>query len=192
MQLIMLFLGAMLVNNIVLTYFLGVSPYASTSDEMDYSLGIGAAVTLVLTISSAVIFPVYNFIMLPLGIEFMYIITFILIIAGITQLTEILLRKFIPKLHKFLGIYLPLIAANCVIFGVVLINTEFFSDSFLMTIARALGAGAGFTLVTVILSGIKERLDHDEISPLIKGIPIAMIVTGFMSAIFFGFTGIVG
>jgi electron transport complex protein RnfA len=187
----MLFLGAMLVNNIVLTHFLGVSPYASTSDEMDCSLGIGAAVTLILTISSAVIFPVYNFIMLPLGIEFMYIIAFILIIAGITQLTEILLRKFTPKLHKFLGIYLPLIAANCVIFGVVLMNTDF-ADSFLMTIAHALGAGTGFTLVTVILSGIKERLDHDEISPLIKGIPIAMIVTGFMSAIFFGFTGIVG
>jgi len=191
MQMILIFLSAALVNNVILSRSLGVCPFIGVSKQLESSLGMGLAVTFVMTLSAAVVFVIHNFILYPLGITYLNIIVFVLVIASLVQLVEMYLKKAVPALHQLLGIYLPLITTNCAVLGIILINVDQFGDSFAMTIAHALGAAVGFTLVMVLFAGIRERIEHNQISTDFKGIPIAMIAAGLMSVVFFGFAGLI-
>jgi len=191
MQVVLIFLSAALVNNVILSRSLGVCPFIGVSKQLEASLGMGLAVTFVMTLSAAVVFVIHNFILYPLGITYLSIIVFVLVIASLVQLVEMYLKKAAPALHQLLGIYLPLITTNCAVLGIILINVDQFGDSFAMTVAHALGAAVGFTLVMVLFAGIRERIDHNQISADFKGIPIAMIAAGLMSVVFFGFAGLI-
>jgi len=191
MQMILIFLSAALVNNVILSRSLGVCPFIGVSKQLESSLGMGLAVTFVMTLSAAVVFVIHNFVLYPLGITYLNIIVFVLVIASLVQLVEMYLKKAAPALHQLLGIYLPLITTNCAVLGIILINVDQFGDSFAMTVAHSLGAAVGFTLVMVLFAGIRERIEHNQISADFKGIPIAMIAAGLMSVVFFGFAGLI-
>jgi electron transport complex protein RnfA len=152
---------------------------------------MGLAITFVMTLSAAVVFVIHNFILYPLGITYLNIIVFVLVILSLAQLVEIYIKKAAPALHRLLGVYLPLVTTNCAVLGIILINTDQFGDSFALTLAHAIGAAAGFTLVMVLFAGIRERIEHNQTSADFKGIPIAMIAAGLMSIVFFGFTGLI-
>jgi len=188
---ILIFLSAALVNNVILSRSLGVCPFIGVSKQLESSLGMGLAVTFVMTLSAAVVFVIHNFILYPFGITYLSVIVFVLVIASLVQLVEMYLKKIMPSLHKLLGIYLPLITTNCAVLGIILINVDQFGDSFVMTIAHAVGAAVGFTLVMVLFAGIRERIEHNQISVNFKGIPIAMIAASLMSIVFFGFAGLI-
>jgi len=191
MQIILIFLSAVLVNNVILSRSLGICPFIGVSKQLSSSLGMGLAVTFVMTLSAVVIFVIHNFILYPLGITSLNIIVFVLVVASLVQLVEMYLKKAMPALYQLLGIYLPLITTNCAVLGIILINVDQFGHSFVMTIAHAAGAAVGFTLVMVLFAGIRERIEYNQISPDFKGIPIAMIAAGLMSIVFFGFTGLI-
>jgi len=191
MQMILIFLSAALVNNVILSRSLGVCPFIGVSKQLESSMGMGLAVTFVMTLSAAIVFAIHNFILYPLGITYLNLIVFVLVVASLVQLVEMYLKKFLPALHRVLGIFLPLITTNCAVMGIILINVDQFGDSFAMTIAHTLGAAVGFTLVMVLFAGIRERIEHNQISADFKGIPIAMIAAGLMSIVFFGFAGLI-
>jgi len=191
MQIFLIFLSAVLVNNVILSRSLGVCPFIGVSKQLESSLGMGFAVTFVMTLSAAVVFIIHNFILYPLGITYLNIIVFVLVVASLVQLVEMYLKKTAPALYKLLGIYLPLITTNCAVLGIILINVDQFGHSFVMTIANAMGAAVGFTLVMVLFAGIRERIEYNQVSVDFKGIPIAMIAAGLMSIVFFGFTGLI-
>jgi len=190
MTLILIFLSAALVNNVILTRSLGVCPLIGTSKQLETSLGVGVAVIFVMTLSAAVIFVVHSFILYPLGATYLNIIVFVLIIVCLVALVKMCIKKAAPALHQLLNTYLPLITTNCAVLGIILINIDQFGDSFAMAIAHAAGAAVGFALVLVLFAGIRERIEHNQISADFKGIPIAMIAAGLMSIVFFGFTGL--
>ena len=191
-QLILIFLGAALVNNVVLSRSLGICPFIGVSKQLKPLVGMGAAVTVVLTISSAATFALHNFVLEPLDITFLYIIVFIFVIAGLVQLVEMVLKKYSQPLYKSLGIYLPLITTNCAVLGIVMLNVSMYSDSLLTSIIHAFGSGADFTLALVLFAGIRERMDANKGVPeSLRGLPITMIVAGLMSIAFFGFAGMI-
>jgi len=191
MQMILIFLSAALVNNVILSRSLGVCPFIGVSKQLESSIGMGLAVTFVMTLSAAVVFVIHNFVLYPLGITYLNLIVFVLVVASLVQLVEMYLKKFLPALHRVLGIFLPLITTNCAVMGIILINVDQFGESFAMTIAHTLGAAVGFALVMVLFAGIRERIEHNQISADFKGIPIAMIAAGLMSIVFFGFAGLI-
>jgi electron transport complex protein RnfA len=191
MQMILIFLGAALVNNVILTRALGVCPFiGGASKQLESSLGMGLAVTFIMTLSAAVVFVIHNFILYPLGATYLNIIVFVLIIVSLVQLMDIFLKKAAPALHQLLGVHLPLVTTNCAVLGIILINVGQFSGSFALTLAHAVGAAVGFALVMVLFAGIRERIEYNQISADFKGIPIAMIAAGLMAIVFFGFTGL--
>jgi len=191
MQMILIFLSAALVNNVILSRSLGVCPFIGASKQLESSLGVSLAVTFVMTLSAAAVFVIHNFILQPLDATYLNIIVFVLVIACFVQLIESCLKKTAPRLHQLLGMHLPLVTTNCAVLGIILINVDQFSGSFAMAITHALGAAAGFTLVMVLFAGIRERIEHNQVSPDFKGLPIAMIAAGLMSIVFFGFTGLI-
>ena len=196
--LVLIFIGAAFVNNFVLARFLGICPYIGVSKQTKPALGMGLAVIFVMTFASAVTWLVYRYILYPLDIEFLRTIAFILVIASFVQLVEILIQKFSPTLHRTLGIYLPLITTNCAVLGVAVLNStmffpegDFVSGSFMKSLVQGLGAGAGFTVAMLLMSGIRERLELAEVPDSFKGAAIAFITAGLMSMAFFGFAGMV-
>ena len=196
--LVLIFIGAAFVNNFVLARFLGLCPYIGVSKQTRPALGMGMAVVFVMTCASAVTWLVYRYILHPLNIEFLRTIAFILVIASFVQLVEILIKKFSPALHKTLGIYLPLITTNCAVLGVAVLNStmffpegDFVSGSFMKSLVQGIGAGAGFTIAMLLMSGIRERLELAEVPESFKGAAIAFITAGLMSMAFFGFAGMV-
>jgi electron transport complex protein RnfA len=192
MQLILVFLSAALVNNLVLARSLGVCPFIGVSKQLKASVGMGAAVTVVMVIASAATFAIFNLVLVPFDVVFLHIIVFIFLIAGLVQLIEMFLKKYVQPLHKALGIYLPLITTNCAVLGIVLLNIETFSDSILYTLAHGLGGGIGFTLALTLFAGIREKMEkNDSIPKALKGLPITMIVAGLMSIAFLGFAGMI-
>ncbi|UCE18713.1 MAG: electron transport complex subunit RsxA [Gemmatimonadota bacterium] len=189
-ELAVIFIGAALVNNFVLARFLGICPFLGVSKKTDTAFGMGMAVIFVMTLAAVGTYLVYHFVLIPLRLEFLQIVSFILIIASLVQLVETFLRKVSPALYKALGIYLPLITTNCAIMGLALLNVIKDYD-FIRSIVFAVGAGIGFTLALIIMSGIRERLEFADVPGPLKGTPIALVVAGLLAIVFLGFTGLV-
>jgi len=189
-ELAVIFISAALVNNFVLARFLGICPFLGVSKKTDTAFGMGMAVIFVMTLASVGTFLVYHFVLVPLNLAFLQIVTFILIIASLVQLVETFLRKMSPTLYQALGIFLPLITTNCAIMGLALLNI--IKDyNFITCIVFAVGAGIGFTIALIIMSGIRERLEYADIPGPLKGTPIALVVAGLLAIVFLGFTGLV-
>lgn len=189
-ELAVIFISAALVNNFVLARFLGICPFLGVSKKTDTAFGMGMAVIFVMTLAAVGTFIVYHFVLVPLDLAFLQIVSFILIIASLVQLVETFLRKMSPALYKALGIYLPLITTNCAIMGLALLNV--IKDyNFIKSIVFAIGAGIGFTIALIIMSGIRERLEFADVPGPLKGTPIALVVAGLLAIVFLGFTGLV-
>ena len=183
-------IGAIFVNNVVLAQFLGICPFLGVSSKVDTSLGMGAAVTFVMALASIVAWSIQEFILVPLHIEYMQTIVFILVIAALVQMVEIVLKKVSPSLYQALGIFLPLITTNCAVLGVaiLMIQKEF---SLLQSFTYSVSTALGFALALVIFAGIRERLELDDMPKAMQGIPIALITAAILAMAFMGFSGLV-
>ena len=187
-----IFVAVVIVNNFVLFRFLGLCPYIGVSKDTNSALGMGMAVIFVMTMASAVTWVIYNFLLVPLQIEYLIIIAFILTIATLVQLVEMIIQKTAPVLYESLGIYLPLITTNCAVLGVAMLNKDTLTGeslSFIKSIIQGFGAGVGFTLAMFLMSGIRERLELADVPNCFKGVPIAFITAGLMAMAFLGFSG---
>jgi len=180
---------AILANNIVLNQFLGVCPYLGVSKRIETSLGMGMAVIFVMTLATIVTWVIFNYILVPLDLVYLRTIAFILVIASLVQLVEIVLKKNNPTLFRALGIYLPLITTNCAILGVALLNIQM-DHNIVQTIVYAISAAIGFTLALVIMAGIRERLDLANMPGVLQGAAVTLVTAGILSLSFMGFTGI--
>lgn len=182
-------ISAVFVNNFVFSRFLGLCSFVGISKKLDVALGMGIAMTFVVTMSSIITWPVYHFILVPFHLEYLNIITFILIIACFVQLVEMFMHKFNLALYKALGIYLPLITVNCVVLFVTLLNVQD-NLNFVESIIQGFSAGVGFAMALVLMTSIREKLEMAKIPELLKGTPIAFIIAGLMSLAFLGFSGL--
>ena len=183
-------IGAIFVNNVVLAQFLGICPFLGVSSKVETSLGMGAAVTFVMALSSLVVWLIQTYILAPLGIEYMQTIVFILVIAALVQMVEIILKKVSPSLYQALGIFLPLITTNCAVLGVaiLMIQKEF---NLLQSIVYSVSTAIGFALALVIFAGLRERLEFEEVRKAFRGVPIALITASLLAMAFMGFSGMV-
>lgn len=186
---VLLLLGTALVNNVVLVKFLGLCPFMGVSNKLDTALSMGLATTFVLTLAAVASWLVNHFILEPLDIGFLRIMTFILVIAAVVQFTEMVIRKSSPLLHQLLGIFLPLITTNCAVLGVALLNVQD-KHSLLESAVYGFGSAMGFTMVMVIFAGLRERMALANIPAAFAGAPIAFIVAGLLSLAFMGFAGL--
>ena len=186
--LIMIILSSVLVNNYVLAQFMGICPFLGVSKKLDQASGMGVAVTAVMLLATAATWPIQYFVLQPLGLEYLRIILFILIIASLVQLLELLLKKYIPALHKGLGVYLPLITTNCAVLGIALDNVKY-NFSFLQSMISSLGVGLGFLLAMVLFSGLRSRIDETQIPKPFRGLASTLIAASFISLAFMGFSG---
>ena len=182
-------LGTALVNNVVLVKFLGLCPFMGVSNKLDTALGMGFATTFVLTIASVSSWLIEHYILVPLNIGFLRIISFILVIAAVVQFTEMFVRKTSPVLYQLLGIFLPLITTNCAVLGVALLNLQQ-DNTFMQSALYGIGSALGFTLVMVLFAGLRERLTLANVPEAFAGAPIGFIVAGLMAMAFMGFTGL--
>ena len=183
-------LTGILTENFVLSKFLGICPFLGVSKKLKTAVGMSAAVIFVMVLSTAVTYPINQFLLVKNGLEYLQTLVFILVIAALVQLVEIALKKFLPALYNSLGIYLPLITTNCAVLGVVLLNIDK-SYSFWQSIVNSLGAGLGFMLAMVLFAGVRERLESCEVPKFLQGLPITLIAASLVSVSFLGFTGIV-
>lgn len=187
-ELALIIIAAALVNNFVLVQFLGLCPFMGASRRVEGAIGMGLATGLVLTTASALSYLVENWLLIPYQLEHLKLIAFILIIGAAVQLTELLIRRFSPLLHRVLGLYIPLIASNCAVLGVALLNSTA-SRSLLAAIFYGAGAALGFALVLSLLAGLRERLDFADVPAPFRGNAIALITAGILSLAFLGFAG---
>lgn len=186
---IILFTG-ILTENFILNKFYGICPFLGVSKTTDGALGMGVAVTFVMIGASAVTYPVYRFVLVPLNIEYLKTICFILIIAAFVQTVEMVLKKYVPALYRTLGVYLPLITTNCAVLGVTILNIDH-DYGFVESVVNALAGGVGFLLVMVIFSAIRERISRCNVPKALEGTPITLIAASITSLSFVGFSGIV-
>jgi Na+-translocating ferredoxin:NAD+ oxidoreductase subunit A len=177
------------VNNIVLSKFLGLCPFFGVSKKLTSAVSMGMAVTLVMLIASVATSVIYNYLLVPFNVEFMQIVLYILVIAALVQIVELIIRRTNITLYNSLGIYLPLITTNCAVLGITLINSGE-NYTIVESIVSALGAGLGFTLVLIIMSGIREKLELADTPPAMKGLPIAFITAALLALAFMGFNGL--
>jgi electron transport complex protein RnfA len=189
-DLILIILATVLVNNFVLVKFLGLCPLLGASTKFETALGMSLATTFVLTLASAFSYLIDTWLLIPFELEYLRLLSFILVIAGAVQFTEMFVRFSSPILHQILGIYLPLITTNCAVLGVALLNTSQ-SDSFIQALAYGIGAGLGFCLVMILFAGLRERLAVADVPVPFKGAAIALVTAGLMSMAFIGFAGII-
>ncbi len=187
-EILLLMLGAVLVENYIFSKFLGICPFLGVSEKPDTALGMGFAVVFVMTLSSAATWAVYHFILVPFGLEYLETIAFILIIASLVQLIEMFLRKFVPALYGALGIYLPLITTNCAVLGSALLNIQN-GYNFIESMAYGFSSAVGFTLAIVIFAGVRVRISFAEPPKSFRGTPIALIAAGLIAMAFSGFSG---
>lgn len=186
---IMIIITAALINNVVLSQFLGICSFLGVSKDMKASAGLGAAVIFVITLSSAVTSLLYQFVLEPLGLTYMNTIVFILVIAALVQIVEMFLKKTSPGLYKALGIYLPLITTNCAVLGVALTNVQ--NDyNFLQSVLAGFGTAVGYTIAIVLLAGIRSRINEEDLPKPLRGAPIVLVCAALMSIAFMGFSGI--
>ncbi|MCI5805339.1 MAG: electron transport complex subunit RsxA [Clostridium sp.] len=190
MNLLLIAVGAALVNNVVLSQFLGLCPFIGVSKKVDTAAGMGGAVIFVITIASAVTSLIYTFILEKLNITYLQTIVFILVIAALVQFVEMFLKKMVPALYQALGVYLPLITTNCAVLGVALINVQKSYD-FLSSVVNGFGTAVGFTISIVIMAGIREKIEYNDVPESFKGTPIVLITAGLMAMAFFGFSGLI-
>ncbi|MCU7938884.1 MAG: electron transport complex subunit RsxA [gamma proteobacterium symbiont of Bathyaustriella thionipta] len=189
MEYLLIILSTALVNNVVLVKFLGLCPFMGVSNKLDSALGMGLATTFVLTLAAVSGWLLEHFVLSPLDLGFLRILTFILVIAVVVQFTEMVVRKTSPALYQVLGIFLPLITTNCAVLGVALLNVQQ-ENSFLQSLLYGFGSALGFTLVLAMFAGLRERLALANVPTAFKGLPIAYIVAGLMSLAFMGFAGL--
>ncbi len=190
-SLIIILMSSVLVNNYVLSRFLGICPFLGVSKKLNSAVGMGIAVIFVMVTATAVTWPIQYFILNTLGLEYMQTIVFILVIAALVQFIEMALKKFIPSLHKSLGVYLPLITTNCAVLGVTIDNINDCNYNFVQSLVNSLGVGLGFLLAMVLFSGMRSKIQESEIPESFKGLPATLIAASFISLAFFGFAGIV-
>lgn len=188
MELVAIFISAVLVQNFVLYYFLGICPFLGVSKKIDSAFSMGLAVTFVMSITAVVSWLINNLILIPYGLDYLQIVSFILVIASLVQLVEMFIRKISPPLYQALGIYLPLITTNCAIMGLALI-AALNEYGFVETVIFGFGSGLGFTLAIILMAGIREQLDLADVPEPLKGAGIALIVAGIMALAFNGFIG---
>lgn len=187
---LLILLATVLVNNVVLVKFLGLCPFMGVSNRFGSAIGMGLATTFVLTLSAAASWLLEHLLLRPLGIEFLRILTFILVVAAVVQFTEITVRRVSPLLHQVLGVYLPLITTNCAVLGVALLNIDE-EHSFTESLFYGFGSALGFTLVMVLFAGLRERLALANVPKPFEGAAIAFITAGLLSLAFMGFSGLV-
>lgn len=184
-------MGGLLVNNFVLSQFLGICPFLGVSKKLNSAVGMSAAVIFVMVMATVATWPIYTFLLVPNELEYLQTIVFILIIAALVQLVEIVLRRYIPPLYQSLGIYLPLITTNCAVLGVTILNIDS-GYTFVQSVVNAVGAGLGFLLAMVMFAGVRERLESAEIPETLKGLPITLVAASIVSVSFLGFQGLFG
>ena len=183
-------ISSMLVSNVVLSQFLGICPFLGVSKQVSTAVGMGAAVTFVITIASAITWPIYYFLLEPRGLDYLQTIVFILVIAALVQFVEMVLKKFMPSLHASLGVYLPLITTNCAVLGVALTNITN-GYNFIESVVCGLFTALGFLLSITILAGIRERIEYNDVPHSFKGTPIVLVTACLMAIAFCGFAGLV-
>ena len=188
-ELILILMAGVLVNNYVLQQFLGICPFLGVSKKVNQATGMGFAVIFVMLCATAVTWPIYHYILAP-NFTYLQTIVFILVIAALVQFVEIVLKKFIPALHKSLGVYLPLITTNCAVLGVT-INNITAEYNFLQSMISSLGVGLGFLLAMVLFAGVRSRMEGGDTPKAFKGIPITLIAASIVALAFFGFAGVV-
>ena len=189
-ELLLIAIGSALVNNVVLSQFLGLCPFLGVSKMVETSAGMGAAVIFVITIASAVTSLVYTGILVNLHLEYLQTIVFILVIAALVQFVEMFLKKSMPSLYEALGVYLPLITTNCAVLGVALTNVTK-SYNFVQSVVNGIGISVGFTIAIVMLAGVREKIEHNDVPYSFQGSPIVLITSGLMAIAFFGFSGLI-
>ena len=189
-MMLILLLNSVLVDNYVLNRFLGICPFLGVSKKLDQATGMGVAVIAVMLLATAVTWPIQYLVLNTLGLGYLQNIVFILVIAALVQMTELLLKKFSPSLHKSLGVYLPLITTNCAVLGVTINNIDD-KYTFIESMVNSLGVGLGFLLAMVLFSGLRSRINESNIPTPFRGLPVTLIAASFISMAFQGFGGIV-
>ena len=189
-SLIIILVSSVLVNNYVLSRFLGICPFLGVSKKLNQAVGMGVSVTVVMLLATLATWPIQHLVLDRFGLGYLQIIVFILIIASLVQILEIILKRFSPSLHQGLGVYLPLITTNCAVLGVA-INNITDQYTFLESVISSLGCGLGFLLAMVLFSGLRSRIDEDEVPKSFRGVAITLIAASFISLAFMGLAGIV-
>ena len=188
-ELLMIAVGTAFINNVVLSQFLGLCAFLGVSKKMDTAAGMGGAVIFVITISSFVTALIYKFLLLPLNVTYLQTIVFILVIAALVQFVEMFLKKSSPSLYNALGVYLPLITTNCAVLGVALINVQK-SYGIVESVVNGLATAVGFTIAIVLMAGIREKIEYNDVSESFKGSPIVLLTACLMAIAFFGFSSL--
>lgn len=189
-ELVSILLTAILTQNFVLAKFLGICPFLGVSKKLNTAMGMSAAVIFVMALATAVTYPINQYLLVRLDLEYLQTIVFILVIAALVQLVEIILKKYMPALYNALGIYLPLITTNCAVLGVVILNVDE-GYNFAQSMFNSVGGGLGFMVAMVMFAGVRERLDSCEVPKFMQGLPITLVAASLVSVSFLGFTGIV-
>ncbi len=188
---IVILLSAVFVNNYVLSRFLGICPFLGVSKKLDSATGMSLAVIFVMMMATAATWPIQTFLLAPNGLDYLQTIVFILVIAALVQLVEIVLKRYLPALHQSLGVYLPLITTNCAVLGVTILNVTDYPDDFLGAMVNSLGSGLGFFLAMVMFSGVRSKIEGADIPESFKGLPVTLIAASITSLSFLGFGGVV-
>ena len=189
-ELLIIAVGAAVVNNVVLSQFLGLCPFFGVSKKIETAAGMGGAVIFVITLSSLVTSLIYQFLLTPLNMEYMQTIVFILVIAGLVQFVEMFLKKSMPALYESLGVYLPLITTNCAVLGVAVINVQK-SYNVLQGTVNGFATALGFTISIVLMAGLREKMEYNDVPKYFQGFPMVLLTAGLMAIAFFGFSGII-
>ena len=189
-SLLIIAIGSALVSNVVLSQFLGICPFLGVSKKVDTAMGMGAAVIFVITLASAITIIVYDFIMVPLGVEYLQTIVFILVIAALVQFVEMFLKKSMPSLYNALGVYLPLITTNCAVLGVTTLNISS-GYNYIESLINSFGSGVGFLVAMVLFAGVRGRLETADIPKSLQGLPITLVSASIVACSFLGFGGLV-
>lgn len=189
-ELIIIAIGAALVNNVVLSQFLGLCPFLGVSKKIDTAAGMGGAIIFVITISSAITSLIYTFVLEKTGLTYLKTIVFILVIAALVQFVEMFLKKTMPALYQSLGVYLPLITTNCAVLGIAITNVQK-EYNLLESIVNGFATAVGFTIAIVILAGLREKMEYNDVPESFQGMPIVLITSGLMAIAFFGFSGLI-
>ncbi len=191
MDYIIILIAAVFVNNIVLSQFLGICPFLGVSNKVSTSIGMSGAVLFVMTIATLATYLLHQFVLIPIGLDYLRTITFILVIASLVQMVEIILKKVSPPLYQALGVFLPLITTNCAVLGVAILALGLESASLLKAVFFAIANSIGFALALIVFASIREHLELAELPKGMKGVPIILLVAGLLSLAFLGFTGLV-
>lgn len=189
-NLVSILLAAILTNNFVLSKFMGICPFLGVSKKLDTAVGMSLAVTFVMVLATAVTWPIQTFLLTPKGLGYLQTIVFILVIAGLVQFVEIVLKKYMVSLYNALGVYLPLITTNCAVLGVTILNIDE-GYNFIQSLVNAAGAGLGFLLAMVIFSGVRGRMETSDVPKFLQGLPIVLVAASIVACSFLGFQGLV-